>query len=259
MKIRFLLLISLYFFYDLSYAQIKYRKRGNESATFGKSIIQIGGGYNFIFLNPTGINYSLQKYNENNPLLQAFSKIEMLNGFSGALTFYGSKEDKKQTRYLFEIGYTGGSQKTSAKALTTNSLLIPSQTTIGLDMHNFHLRAGTFPILGMIDVGIGGGIDGGFSNLYIETQNGKENLDSPFLIGASVFLPIYINFGQNSKFSLGIRPYYQYQFTTSNASKLYNHLNLIAVAKDETKTKYALHNYGVELHLVFMLSRLNYL
>lgn len=116
------------------------------------------------------------------------------------------------------------------------------------------------PRLGLLDIGLGMGINGGISSIYKDINNlGRTQVDNNINYGLSVFVPIYITFGRNSLFSLGIRPYYQYQINTNNAQKLYDALNTQPIlAQDSKKLNYQLNNYGVEFHLCFMLHKLNY-
>jgi hypothetical protein len=155
------------------------------------------------------------------------------------------------------VGYTGGNQNITGKQYNSP---LNSSMQFDIQNHSTHFRGGFMPSLGVIDIGLAGGIDVGLSSLYQNTDNkGKVLLDNNINIGASVSMPIYINFGKYSVFSLGVRPFYQYQFTKNNASKLYEFLNNRTLNPEEIqKFDYHLHNYGVELHLCFMLKRLNY-
>lgn len=264
MKKFILLSILLVFCFSSADAQKRNRKRGGASITDGKQLMQIGIGYNLSFINPKGLNYAIQQSNQS--LMtnsNHFSKLSITQGFSGALTWYGKYEDckhRKLTSYLFEIGYNNGRQSIDGKSSNTNLISPDNTTKIDLDMHNVSIKYGFMPSLGNIDIGLGAGLDAGISSLYSNINSlGRKNIETNVNYGVSVFMPIYITFGKESLFSLGIRPYYQYQINTNNAQKLYNTLNINPIQPENTKQlEYRLNNYGVEFQLCFMLHKLNY-
>ncbi|TAE73516.1 MAG: hypothetical protein EAZ85_06815 [Bacteroidetes bacterium] len=104
MKKIIFLLIVIFFSVSILEAQNRSRKRGSESLTAGKQLMQVSGGYNLSFINPQGLNYALEQANQGSFGSQQFTKFGLMQGYSAALTWYGKYEDckhRRMTSYLF--------------------------------------------------------------------------------------------------------------------------------------------------------------
>jgi hypothetical protein len=230
------------------------RKKGKADKFYGKSCSQIGLGWNYNLPNLQGFNYILERFNQTRSISNGFSPIENLQGPSGAFTFYGTTNNGKFTRYLFEIGYNLGWNRQTTKDGNTD-------LTMKFNSHSAHLRFGTLPVLTPnFDIGLGVGVDARL--IDIRTAEGTiqlESIQQSVGVGASVFLPIFIGFGRKSPIALGIRPYYQLQFQTIDFSGFNQKINpqtYTADPADAQKSRF--NNYGVEFQLIYVFSKIIY-
>lgn len=230
------------------------RTRGKKGKQYGKQYGQISGGWNHSIMDLSGFNNVLAFYNESlSDGSEKFASLDFLQGPSAALSFYGAADNKKFTRTMFEIGFSGRWKKLNA----FNAALEEKQS-VKLNASSAHIRFGTLPVLTTnFDIGLGIGVDG--SMVEARASRGEsilENVQTDFLVAASVFMPIYIGFGKKSPLSLGIRPYYQYQFKSVDFQKLNQYLSPDTyqnLAPEKQKSRF--NNYGIEAHLVIVFSK----
>ncbi|MCU0445583.1 MAG: hypothetical protein MUE85_11770 [Microscillaceae bacterium] len=237
---------------QLGYAQ-KNRSKGKNEDFYGKQCAHLGLGWNYSALDLQGYNYALARFGETRNNTNLFSQLTNLQGPSVTLSFHGAKENKKFTRYLFEVGFSGRWNR--QKILDPNN---NQDLTVKINASSAHLRIGTLPVhTTNFDIGLGLGLDGMLVNVSTaQATNALESIQQNIGLGASVFMPIYWTFGYNSNVALGIRPYYQYQFQTLDFSELNKKINPQTYANDPLEAQKArFSNFGLEVQLVILFHK----
>ncbi|GAB4397017.1 MAG: hypothetical protein OHK0053_12490 [Microscillaceae bacterium] len=220
----------------------------------GKRIVQFGVGANYAQPNLDGFNAVLDLYNRS-PRVGGdggnFETAAAMIGPSAALSFYGNAGNKKLTRYLVELGYRGRFQTFTAEA----GLIVPEQK-VRLQMHTLSLGGGTLLFQSSVfDIGLGASIDGGFlSTAYGQGEASPENIQADLLIAGGVFLPLYLNLGKKSYWTLTLRPFYQYHLLKNDFNALNLRLNGPFLG-EENPFESAPHHFGLSLEISYLIKK----
>ncbi|MDX2306471.1 MAG: hypothetical protein NW226_26920 [Microscillaceae bacterium] len=227
------------------------RKAGEKNQSNRKSIIQLGGGWHFSQTQPKGFNKVLEYYNASSA--SRLEGIEQMQGASGVLGFYGNVADGTGPSLLFELGYRAYGAKVDAS---------DADPALQFNLHEFSFGMGsTFIQSAHFDWGIGLALNGSLAKTKADNLQGdatNQNFQH-FIMGASVFAPIYIGFGKEAPVALSIRPSYQYRFLESDFQDLnraINPDNYENLPADELKSP--IHSLGVEIHLLILLRKVFY-
>jgi hypothetical protein len=212
----------------------------------GKFVHQFGLGWNYAVISPDGFNRALTDFNENPNIGNAkFEAISWMHAPSLAFSIYGNPGEAR-ARILFEISATG-----RWRNLKINNELLQTETRTTLHFHTLRVGFGTVPFQREnFDIGLGVGLEGGLLLAGVGSTT-AEVVQTDFVYGVSVFMPINIALGQNVGFSL--RPYYQYQLKEADFSEFYEKLNSYPPL-DTEKLKTRLNNFGIEAHLTFFVA-----
>jgi hypothetical protein len=214
------------------------RKKGKNAKATGKFITQLGIGWNYSMLEPTGFNHAMKQFDGN------VEEITWMHAPSLAVSVYGNPGES-HLRLLFDFGLTGRWRNIKIDDNASSSSL---KTTF--HFHTARLGIGTLPFQShTFDVGLGVGFDGGIAMAGFG-KDVAEIVQTEFVYGASVFMPIYVRVGRG--FSIGLRPYYQYQLKELNFAKFNQKLNpdtYLLTPPEKLKSKP--HHFGIELHFNF--------
>lgn len=225
-----------------------------------KLVLGFGGGYNIATADLSGYNFVIDRYNFNRQgSTQQLAGSSTLAGFTGSLSLYGNMGASGR-KFLFQLQYAERSTPVSS---APDPFIVGGNNNIKTKfrMHNFSFGAGAMPLLSKwIDIGVGASLDASWvSMMYAAGQENLRTLQDQWLWGATAYGMIFVNFGEKAPFSIGIRPFFQYQFSQADASPLNRVLNPTTFSLDDpAKAKWNVWNAGVEVKFVITPVKFNY-
>ena len=205
----------------------------------------LGGGYHQANVNPSGLNFVLNRFNRTRNLVgeQAFSNIEQPTGFSAFLGGYGYFGS---TAILLELRY--GNAGLTLNATERPPGQPPLERTLRFNMHNIQVM---FGLMGVstenFGFGIGAGPDLGIHLINDKSGNGEIELINNFTFGVAFSLPVQVMLGP---IMLGVGPYYTLQLGTNDYTELNAALNPATYQLDPTNEQTSnLNHFGLEFRL----------
>jgi len=208
-------------------------------------------GYNASFVNPSGLNEVIGKYNAARPWLsEPMKNIKYMGGtywgFSGIFRYI-----------MLDFSYCRRSAMTSAQGDNGAGMM---QRDLKTAAHTFNIGMGLNFTEDPPYIGAGYNIDLGANST--KTRIGAladidkmdfEKLEAPLFVGSSFWAQIFLTGSSSSGVGLILRPYYHFDFLKTNYTYINEDLTPLNDPYNTTEIRGKLNHFGVNLTLALKI------